>query len=49
MSTSDIKRVEQSKSALRKELASRPVAEKLRMLDQLRKRALILRKARPAS
>ena len=49
MSIVDHMRVETSESALRKELASRPVAEKLRMLDQLRERALILRKARLSS
>ncbi|MEI7911947.1 MAG: hypothetical protein WCK77_20135 [Verrucomicrobiota bacterium] len=33
----------QSKRAMRHHLASRPVAEKLRMLDSLRERALAIR------
>jgi hypothetical protein len=35
----------ESKSALRKELAARPIAEKLRMLDALRERTLSIRRA----
>jgi hypothetical protein len=38
-----------SKRALRRELAARPVAEKLRMLDALRERALAIRPVKPAS
>jgi hypothetical protein len=37
-----------SKRALRRELAARPLAEKLRMLDALRERALAIRPAKPA-
>ena len=41
----DIKAVIASKNALRRDLAARPIAEKLRMLDALRERALALRSA----
>jgi len=41
----DISRILESKRALRKRLAARPVAEKLRMLDALRERTLALRSA----
>jgi hypothetical protein len=37
-----------SKRALRRELAARPLAEKLRMLDALRERTLTIRLAKPA-
>lgn len=40
-----MKRILASKRALRRKLASRPVAEKLRMLDDLRQRALAIRRA----
>ncbi len=43
--TFDLKRMLESKKALRRKLASRPLAEKLAMLDALRERALVLRKA----
>ncbi len=43
--TFDLKRVLESKKALRRKLAGRPVAEKLAMLDALRERALALREA----
>jgi hypothetical protein len=43
--TFDLKRILESKKALRSKLASRPLAEKLDMLDALRERALALRKA----
>ncbi len=43
--TFDLKRILESKIALRRELASRPVTEKLAMLDALRERALALREA----
>jgi hypothetical protein len=43
--TFDLKRMLESKKALRGKLAGRPVAEKLDMLDALRERALALRKA----
>jgi hypothetical protein len=41
----DLKRILESKRALRRSLASRPVAEKLRMLDDLRQRELAIRHA----
>ncbi|MGB7622711.1 MAG: hypothetical protein WBN92_10220 [Terriglobia bacterium] len=40
-----MKRILESKRALRRKLASLPVAEKLRMLDDLRQRTLTLRRA----
>ena len=39
----DLQKMIESKRALRRELVARPVAEKLRMLDALRERALALR------
>ena len=39
----DLERILESKRAHRRELAARPIAEKLRMLDALRERALVLR------
>ena len=39
----DLEKILASKRALRRELAARPIAEKLRMLDALRERALTLR------
>jgi hypothetical protein len=44
----DLQKMIESKRALRRELAARPVAEKLRMLDALRERALALRPAKPS-
>ena len=44
----DLERILASKRALRRDLAARPIAEKLRMLDALRERALTLRPT-PAS
>ncbi len=44
----DLEKILESKRALRRELAARPVAEKLRMLDALRERALATRPAKPA-
>lgn len=41
----DLQKTLESKRALRRQLAGRPVAEKLRMLDALRQRALTLRAA----
>ena len=41
--TSDLRTILESKRLYRQRLAARPVAEKLRMLDALRERALILR------
>jgi hypothetical protein len=43
--TFDLKRMLESKEALRRKLAGRPLAEKLAMLDALRERALALREA----
>lgn len=45
----DLQEILKSKRALRRELAARPLAEKLRMLDALRERALAIRPAKPAS
>ena len=47
--TFDLQAILKSKRALRRELAARPLAEKLRMLDALRERALAIRSAKPAS
>ena len=47
--TFDLQKVLQSKRELRRDLAARPVAEKLAMLDALRERALTLRTATPAT
>jgi len=44
----DLEKILASKRALRRELAARPIAEKLRMLDALRERTLTLRST-PAS
>ncbi len=41
----DLARIRESKRAFRRELAERPIAEKLRMLDVLRERALAIRRA----
>jgi len=43
--TFDLERILASKQALRRDLASRPVAEKLAMLDALRDRARAIRAA----
>ncbi len=43
----DLEKILASKRALRRDLAARPIAEKLRMLDALRERALTLRAAAP--
>jgi hypothetical protein len=44
----DLQRILASKRALRRELAALPVAEKLRLLDELRERELTIRRsARP--
>jgi hypothetical protein len=42
---SDLEAILESKRRYRQRLASRPIAEKLRMLDALRERALLLRPA----
>lgn len=41
----DLEKILESKRALRRDLATRPIAEKLRMLDALRERAVTLRAA----
>ena len=43
--TFDLQKILESKRALRRNLASRPLAEKLRMLDALRERTLALRES----
>jgi hypothetical protein len=43
--TSDLRTILESKRLYRQRLAARPVAEKLRMLDALRERALLIRPA----
>ena len=43
----ELEKILASKRALRRDLAARPIAEKLRMLDALRERALALRAATP--
>jgi hypothetical protein len=43
----DLQRILESKRALRRHLAARPVAEKLQMLDAMRERALTIRSASP--
>ncbi len=45
----DLAKVMASKQELRKELAARPIAEKLRLLDELRRRSLKLKSAKPLS
>jgi hypothetical protein len=45
--TFDLTRILESKRAFRRQLASRPIAEKLALLDTLRERELILRQAGP--
>jgi hypothetical protein len=43
----DLQRILDGKRALRRDLASRPVAEKLAMLEMLRERTRAIRGARP--
>jgi hypothetical protein len=45
----DLEKILASKRALRRDLASRPISEKLRMLDALRERTLALREMPPRS
>ena len=40
----DLQKILESKRALRRKLAARPVAEKLRMLDALREREIAIRR-----
>jgi hypothetical protein len=44
----DFAQLWKSKRALRERLAARPLAEKLRMLDAMRERAVSIRAAKPA-
>jgi hypothetical protein len=44
----DLQRVLESKRAYRKKLAARPVAEKLRLLDEMGERAQVIRRASAA-
>jgi hypothetical protein len=39
----NLQKILESKRALRRDLAARPIAEKLRMLDELRERELAIR------
>lgn len=41
--TVSLQKIIESKRALRRELATRPIAEKLRMLDAMRERELAIR------
>ena len=43
--TSALQKILESKHALRRDLASRPVAEKLRLLDAMREREVTIRGA----
>ena len=45
----DLDKILQSKREFRRRLATRPIEEKLAMLDALRERALALRSARPVA
>ena len=44
----DLTKIIESKRAFRQRLATRPIEEKLAMLDALRERSLALRASRPA-
>ena len=44
--TFEIAQIIKSKQAYREQLATRPIAEKLRMLEELRKRALAIAASR---
>lgn len=46
MSRFEIEKITASKDAFRRELAARPVAEKLRMLDELLRRSRAIRRAK---
>ena len=43
--TSPLQKILDSKRAMRRELAARPIAEKLRMLDAMREREVAIREA----
>lgn len=44
----DLQKVLESKRAYRKKLAALPIAEKLRILEQLSERAAMIHRSRPA-
>ena len=46
--TFDLQRILESKRAYRQKLAAKPIAEKLRMLDAMRERALAIRAVKPS-
>ncbi|HEY0139638.1 MAG TPA: hypothetical protein VGF48_02020 [Thermoanaerobaculia bacterium] len=46
--TVDLEKILESKRALRRELAARPIAEKLRMLDAMRERHEAISRAMPS-
>ena len=43
----DLQRILESKAAHRRKLADLPISEKLRLLDEMRERALTIQQARP--
>jgi hypothetical protein len=45
----DLEKILESKRAFRQQLATRPIEEKLAMLDALRERAIAIRAAQPVS
>lgn len=45
----DLQKILESKRALRRNLAERPLAEKLRMLDALREREIAIRGRQPST
>ena len=45
----NLRRIVEGKRALRKQLAERPIAEKLKMLDALRQRTLAIRRGSDSS
>jgi hypothetical protein len=47
--TLDLQRILESKRKLRRDLAARPITEKLALLDALRERAVLLRGAGPSA
>ena len=47
--TFDLQRILESKRAYRQTLAAKPIAEKLRLLDAIRERALTIRRSTPAT
>jgi len=47
--TFDLQRILESKRAYRQTLAVKPIAEKLRLLDAMRERAVAIRQSAPAT